>query len=160
LNYNVDFQLRNRALAILKDNANVAALLPDEKAMLEAVSSGTVPRNALRAFGNVFGVTDPLRAATSLGTGYGVGGGWGAAILPAAGTAAKMAASGLTRRALQAVEEQTRRNSPLAQSAYDGLLASYSPGIGRDEAIARALMPGLLGDVAPPSTKRLPPGFI
>jgi hypothetical protein len=158
-NYNVDFQLRNRALAILKDNANVAALLPDEKAALEAIANGTVPRNALRSFGGAFGGTDPLHLMASGGAGYGAGGIWGMAGLPVAGMVAKRLGGAMTNRALQAVEEQTRGNSPLAQSAYDGLLASYSPGIGRDAAITRALMPGLLS-VPPAPARKLPPGFI
>jgi hypothetical protein len=170
LGFNLDRNLRLRTNKILSDNANVAALQPDEKAALEGVADGTWLRNTLRNIGSIFGVTNPVRAIASTTVGGAGGAAVGlpelAAILPAAGTVAGATASGMTRRALTAAEELIRRNSPLAQSQLDALQNSYSPGIGRDQAVIRALLPGLLAPPPPePRGRGLlvpppPPGFI
>lgn len=172
-NYNVDAPLRNRALAILQDNANVAALLPDEKAALEAVVQGKVSRNMMRDFGRIFGVGNPLEllssgtAGGSLGAGIGaltsgllgtaIGGPLGAAVLPIAGTAARRVSKAGTKGALSAAEELIRSNSPFAQEILANLIKTPPP-VGRDEAVLQPLLRGLLAP--PPDRSRLPPGYI
>jgi hypothetical protein len=171
-NYNVDAPLRNRALAILQDNANVAALRPDEKAALEAVAKGTVTRNMMRDFGRIFAVNSQFGLAASGGaggtvgagigalasglTGAAAGGGIGALALPIAGTAAREIAKGGTKRSLAAAEELMRQNSPLAQSILQDVL-NQPPAVGRD-AVMQQLYRGLLAP--PPERSRLPPGYI
>ena len=173
---NLDNQLRRRAAAILEHNKDVASLAPDEKAALEAIRDGTFLQNRLRSIGNTLGGGGGLGRLWSSGMGgaggllAGMSGGGtgqgtaaaGAIAAPAIGWLSKTLENALARRSINAADELIRSNSPLYRSILDAAPLSYSPGLGRDEAVMRALMPGLLAPPQPPlsSGRQMPPGFI
>jgi len=185
VSFNMDRQLRARAEKMLADNATVASLLPDEQKLLEGVRDGTLTRNALRNFGEVFGISNPLRAGTSaavggaLGGGAGamggasalggglLGGGIGAVALPAAGTVARMAGSGLTRKAIMAAEKLIRSNAPLAAAERAAAPIVSPVPIGRDALMQQVyrgiLAPALEGERdeagLPRGRRLLPQGY-
>jgi hypothetical protein len=77
----------------------------------------------------------------------------------AGGAVAKAAANAIARGNTRLAEELVRANSPLAESLRAAQTLSYSPGIGRDQAVMRSLMPGLLEE-PPVYQRKLPPGYI
>jgi len=144
---NLDNSLRGRVATAVLDDARMRGFNPAEKAALEAVPVGTPVRNFLRNTGNLFGGGGGLGAGVTSGLAAGaanfLGGGpavTGAAavIAPGVGAYLKNQAAKGTVGALQAVEEATRRRSPLFLDQLPGQdLVPSTPG--RD-AIARALL--------------------
>ena len=144
---NLDNSLRQRVKSLVLNDRAMRGFTPAEETALEAVPTGTPVRNALRGAGNFLGGGGGLGASTTAAMATGLGhflgaGDVGSVALgmaaPAVGAALKGQAARGTRGALQAIEEDTRRRSPLFQESLAGQdLVPTSPG--RD-AIARRLM--------------------
>jgi hypothetical protein len=103
-------------------------------------------------------------AATLLTGGAGVSGlGWkgllAALPLQAGGAVAKAAANAVARRNTRLAEELMRYNSPLAESLRAQQTLSPSASFGRDAAVMRSIMPGLLEE-PPVYERKAPPGYI
>jgi hypothetical protein len=157
-------QLADRAGKILESNEQISALAPDEIAALRLVRDGTATQNILEWAGKRFGGLSPVSAvntAAMSGAGFSGLGAKGVAlglVSQLGGTVAKAVANAMARGNTRLAEELMRRNSPLAQGLLAEQRLDFSPGIGRDQAVMRSLMPGLLTD--PPPENRLPPGYI
>jgi hypothetical protein len=153
-------QLSDRATKILESNKEYGRFTPDEIKALEKIRDGTATQNVLEWWGRRFGGVGPASAITNLTVGAGLGGGLGwkglLGAIPAqlSGEAAKAWANAMARGNTRLAEELARRNSPLAQGLLASQPLSYSPGIGRDAAVVRAIVPGLFDNRPPPE----PPG--
>lgn len=123
---NVGNTIRSR-LADLIDNPKASRGFTDEEiAALEQAVEGTVASNATRFGGNLLGgggglgmtMTSAIGAAT--GSQYGLPGTVAGAAAPVLGFGLKKASNALTRRQMNAVNQSTRRRSPLAQELERG----------------------------------------
>jgi hypothetical protein len=152
-------QLQDRAKQILESNKEYGRFTPDEIQALEKIRDGTAGQSMLEWLGRRFGGVGPASSITNLTMGMGLGGlGWKgllASVPPMlGGELAKAWANAMARGNTRVAEELARRNSPLAQGILAQQPLSHSPGIGRDEAVMRAIVPGLFDNRPPP----VPPG--
>lgn len=161
---NLDNNIRASARSMLEQNKKIGGYSPEEISALEDIRDGNLTRNAARFLGNTFGGQGGIArlvsgatggaAATALGLPPYVG----ALGLPAAGSMARAAANAGARGSVAAADALLRSRSPL----YEEMLANARPvaPIGREEAIGRAVLPGLLAPRREPLVPRPPPGFI
>lgn len=159
---NLDNAIRQRVASLLERPADLSGFSDAEIAALEAVRKGTLPQNALRGLGNFLGGGGGLGQAVTAGMGAaggGVLGGAPGAVLGAAapaatGVLAKLLENALAKRSLSGVDEMVRMNSPLFREMLTAQ-SPIAPAFGREEAILRTLLPGLL---APPQQEPRPSG--
>lgn len=162
--------LRQKIKDFLKNPDNVAGYTDAELQALRDALKGSFTQNALRQVGNRLGAGGGVMQSglSGLGgtVGYATGGPVGAAVGAAApiavGTSARMLGNKLAENSLLGIESMLRERSPmyaemLAQQLYN------RPDIGRDAALMKLLLPGLLNQspmsLAPPTPKATP-GFI
>lgn len=152
---NVGNSLRQGTSSLLDSEKRIRGFSDPEKAALETVAQGTVPRNAMRNAANRFGGGGGWGGTMTSGLG-GVAGGYmfdgnpyaimaGAMIPPTVGGALKTGENALTRRALQQAADLVSTRSPLfgkmqAKASPD---LQMSPGI---SAAQRAAMVKALGE--------------
>lgn len=155
---NFDNSLRQRVKSLVLNDKAMRGFTPAEEAALEAVPVGTPGRNLLRGAGNVLGGGGGLGASTTAvmagGLGHFLGAGEVGSValgagVPVIGGLLKGQAARGTRGALQAVEEDTRRRSPLFLENLPGQDLVPGQPLGR-ELIARGLMQQQLTPQEPP----------
>lgn len=154
---NLDNSIRQRVRTFLGNESNLNGYSPDEIAALNNVVNGSLVQNAARKVGNLLGggggMWQGLLSAIGGAAGYHVGGpegiGFGMAAPAILGTGIKGVENSLARRSLNKVDEMVRMNSPLGRAMQ---VEQYlqQPAIGRDQAIMKTLLPGLLGPARPP----------
>lgn len=143
---NLDNSIRQRIASLLTKPKDAAGFSEAELAQLDQTARGTPVRNAARHLGNLLGGGGGLGAAVTGVMGGTVGGQAGGAAgavvgagLPLVGYGSKKVANALTSRALNKVDEMTRRRSPLyEQMANDAPMTVITPE-GR-AAVVRALL--------------------
>lgn len=159
---NSDNQIRQRVASLLKSPKQSAGFTEDELTLLREVAEGKAATNITRFVGNLLGGGGGLGAVASGSAGGGVGaligGPAGAAVgatVPAIGIGLRRAASNMTRKGLQSVDEVTRMRSPLyeqLQAAAPDLVVSPE----KRMALIRALMESIAAtdQVPDPATGR------
>lgn len=166
---NFDNILRQKIRDFLKDPDRVAGYSDAELQAFRDALKGGFAQNTLRQIGNRLGTGAVNSALSGVGAtaGYAYGGPIGAAVGAAVpitlGTGAKALANNLAERGILGIDEMVRQRSPM----YAGMLAQQlynRPDIGRDQALLKLLLPGLLnqppmGSLAPPIPQAVP-GFI
>ena len=119
---NPDNTLRGRVASHILNAKKIRGYDPEEIAMLEAIPTGTVPRNAMRYVGGLMGgggglgagVAGGLTTTGAMAMGIPPGGAMaiGSAV-PAVGAALKLGAGRGSEQALLAAEQAVRQRSPL-----------------------------------------------
>jgi hypothetical protein len=120
---------------------------PEEIAMLEAVPTGTAPRNIMRYAGNLMGGGGGLGAgvagglattgAVAMGVPHGAATAIGSAV-PAVGAALKLGAGQGSKEALLAAEQAVRQRSPLFRESIPG--QDLAPPLQGRDAIAASML--------------------
>lgn len=162
---NLDNAIRQRVASFLQNPENVAGFSQPEIDALNGVVAGGPLRNTSRFVGNIFGggggMHSGLMGAIGAGAGaleHGTAGAMvGAAALPTIGYAAKSLQNAFAKRALNNADQIVRTNSPLARAlAAEGALTQ--PSIGRNSAVMRAILPGLMAPQPPTLAEALSGG--
>lgn len=113
--------LRTEFRALAKNERRMRRFTPEERDAIKRVAKGGPVENALRMLGK-FAPTGVVSAILSGGAGAAAGGPIGALALPAAGTAARFAATRMTMRNVARANELMRRGpKPKAATAKDAL---------------------------------------
>lgn len=154
---NIDNAIRQRVASLLEKPSEVSGFSDPEIEALKSIVAGGPAQNTARFVGNLLGggggLAHMLTGAMGGAGAAHLGGGLletalGAAIPPAIGYGAKTLENTLAQRALGRADEMTRMRSPLA----DSLLSAgglWAPSTSRNQAVVRALLPGLLSPPAP-----------
>lgn len=148
----IDQALRVEARNMMRSRKQMTGFSQEESDALAAVRDPSGLRSGLSWVGRLGSPSGSLGTAW-LGNKIGelFGAPWvGMAAGPAIGVGSRLAAGELARRSLRAVDEMVRSRSPLMDQMRLGQPAV--PGLTRDEAVIRALVPGLL---AMPARTRL-----
>jgi hypothetical protein len=150
--HNIDNAIRQRVASLLQSPQNLGGFSQSEIDALNNVVQGGPVRNAARYVGNYLGGGGGIGglAATYMGSILGghliagpEGGALGATIPASIGISAKGLENALSRRSLNAVDEQVRARSPLGQATVGGAI----PAMKTNSALLRAMLPSAL---APP----------
>jgi hypothetical protein len=154
---NFDNNLRQRVKNFLQNENNLGGFSQAEIDALNDVVKGSLTQNTARYAGNVLGGGGGLGGAIAgLAAGHYLGNGeLGMALGLGAGRATKGLENTLARRSLNRVDEMVRMRSPLADALQtEGLLAQ--PALGRNSAVLRSILPGLLGMASQPAQPATP----
>ena len=147
----LDRALKNEARSMLKSESQLGGFADDELAALRRVRDRDPLRWAASRVGDLLGGRGQVGTGISALTGYGAGTAlglpwWlGPILSPAIGKTSQAVADALARRALSSADRMVRARSPLFELMQAGQPATeLMPGLTGRQAIARALVPGLL----------------
>lgn len=144
---NLDNKTRQAFVKLLTDDKAGAGFTAEELGQAERIVRGSKPADAMRGVGNFLGGGGGLGMlhGSSAGAGVGallggpLGAAIGAATPPAIGYGLKKGADASTMRAVERLNEMTRRRSPLGETMPTHVAGEVSP---QQAAMARALMLG------------------
>lgn len=151
---NIDNATRQRFVNIVADESQARGFNPAEIGAAENVVRGTPGMNTARYIAHLLGGGGGLGQAMTTGVGAGIGatagavvgqpfagGAIGATIPPIIGAIAKKLSNTLTTKQVEKLDELVRSRSPLFEQSLNAAPLEAT-GVGRNEAIAKALMMG------------------